>query len=220
MYNTDVNSKVAEKVEVFFTQFNHHTYKKGEILIRAGETPLYVFFIKAGTVKEYTISKKGTEVVLNIFKPMSFFPMSWAINNTPNMYFFEAMTSLEVWRAPRERVTEFLKQEPEVVYDLLSRVFRGTDGLLNKMSYLMAGSAYSRLVLELVIQGKRMGMQKENRVHLNVSELDLAAEVGMRRETVSRELKILKEKGFVSFHNNILVLNDLEELEQELADGV
>lgn len=136
------------------------------------------------------------------------------------MYFFEAMTSLEVWRAPRERVTEFLKQEPEVVYDLLSRVFRGTDGLLNKMSYLMAGSAYSRLVLELVIQGKRMGMQKENRVHLNVSELDLAAEVGMRRETVSRELKILKEKGFVSFHNNILVLNDLEELEQELADGV
>lgn len=220
MYNTDVNSKVAEKVEVFFTQFNHHTYKKREILIRAGETPLYVFFIKAGTVKEYTISKKGTEVVLNIFKPTSFFPMSWAINNTPNMYFFEAMTSLEVWRAPRERVTEFLKQEPEVVYDLLSRVFRGTDGLLNKMSYLMAGSAYSRLVLELVIQGKRMGMQKENRVHLNVSELDLAAEVGMRRETVSRELKILKEKGFVSFHNNILVLNDLEELEQELADGV
>lgn len=220
MYNGDVETRVAEEIETFFTQFNHQTYKKGEILIRASEAPSGVFFLKNGNVKQYTISKNGVEAVLNIFKPMSFFPMSWAINNTPNIYFYEAMTSLDVWRAPQEKVTDFLKQEPEITYDLLSRVFKGTDGLLTRMSYLMAGTAYSRLALELVIQGKRIGKQTGNHVQLKISESDLAAEVGMRRETVSRELKILKEKGLVSFHNKILTISNLEDLERELAGGI
>ena len=215
-----MNTRIAEEIETFFTQFNHQTYKKGEILIRASEAPSGVFFLKSGTVKQYAISKNGNEAVLNIFKPISFFPMSWAINNTPNAYFYEAMTTLDIWRAPQEKVTNFLKQEPEITYDLLSRVFRGTDGLLARMSYLMAGTAYSRLTLELVIQGKRMGRHAGNHIKLKISEPDLAAEVGMRRETVSRVLKTLKEKGVVSFHNNTLTINSMEDLEQELAEGV
>lgn len=84
----------------------------------------------------------------------------------------------------------------------------------------MAGTAYSRLALELVIQGRRIGKQTGNHVQLKISESDLAAEVGMRRETVSRELKILKEKGLVSFHNKILTISNLEDLERELAGGI
>lgn len=205
-----MDSKIQKTLDDFFTQFKHQKYKKGEILIRADDNPSGIFYLKKGYVKEYAISKKGDELVVNIFKPISFFPMSWAINNTPNMYFSEAITDLEVWRVPKDKALEFVKTNPDVLYDLLSRVYKGTDGMLTRMTYLMSGNAYARLVTELIISAKRFG----NPIH--ISEKDLAASSGMTRETVSREVRILKSKGLVSFQKGKLLIKDINELEEEL----
>ncbi|EKD65373.1 MAG: transcriptional regulator, Crp/Fnr family [uncultured bacterium] len=202
--------KIQKKIDEFFTRFKYQKYKKGEILVRADDDPPGIFYLKSGRVKEYAISKKGDELVVNMFKPISFFPMSWAINNTPNMYFFEAIIDIEVWRAPKDKVLEFIKANPDVLCDLLSRVYRGTDGMMTRMTYLMAGNAYARLITELIIHAKRFGNP------LRISEKDLAASSGMTRETISREMKTLKDKGLVSFQKNTLTIKNLKELENEL----
>jgi CRP-like cAMP-binding protein len=146
--------------------------------------------------------------------------MSWAINDTPNEYFYEAVTDTEVWRAPREEVIKFIKSQPDVLYNLMSRVFKGTDGMVKRMTYLMSGSAYSRLITELIIQAKRFGKPQNNMIIVKVSEKDLAAQAGMTRETISREIKRLKEKGLVTFQKNILTINKIESLVEELGEGV
>lgn len=207
-----MDSKIAEKLETFFTKHRHQIFRKGEILVRADDDPAGVFYLKEGIVKEYAISKKGDELIINVFKPIAFFPMSWAINNTPNQYFYEAITELNVWRAPKDRVIEFIKTNPDVLYDLTSRVFKGIDGMLTRMTYLMSGNAYARLVAELIIHAKRFGIANR------ISEKDLAASSGMTRETVSREMKILKDKGLITFNKNILLIKDLKKLEGELLN--
>lgn len=214
-----MDTKIAEKLDAFFTQFKHQTYKKGEILVRADEDPPGVFYLKDGYVKEYAISRKGDELVINLFKPISFFPMSWAINKTPNEYYFEAATAVDVWRAPSEKVLEFIKSEPDLLYDLMSRVFKGTDGILLRMTYLMAGNAHARLITELIIHARRFG-KNDGKDQVKISEKDLAEQSGMTRETVSREMKILKDKGLVTLQKNRLFIKDLLRLEDELSEGV
>lgn len=216
--NTSMDIQIRRKLEKFFMQFKRQLYKKGEILVHADDAPPGIFYLKEGIVKQYTISKKGDELVLNIFKPISFFPMSWAINNTPNEYFYEALVDVEVYRAPREKTITFIKQESSVLYDLMSRVYSGTDGMMKRMAYLMSGNAYARLITELLIHVRRFGNTIEHKklIELRISENDLAAQSGMSRETVSRELKILKDKGLVTFNKQILTIKDLDELEEEL----
>lgn len=213
-----MEADIAQKVDSFFRQFKHQLFKKGEVLIRADDEPSGIFYLQGGHVKKYAISEKGDEVVVNIFKPISFFPMSWAINNTHNTYFYEAITIVEVWRAPKEDSIEFLKQNSDVLYNLLSRVYKGTDGLETRMTYLMLGSAYDRLISELLISARRFGDKVESgrSIRIKISEKDLATQSGMTRETVSRELKILKEKKFLTFNKGELIILDLEELEQQL----
>lgn len=150
-YLTQGILRIQEKIFNFFSQYEVQKYKKGEILVRAYNDPSGVFYLAEGEVKMYFISRKGDELIANVFKAGAFFPMSWAFNNTPNAYYFEATTSASVLRAPKENVVNFLKSEPEILLDLLERVFRGTDGLLLRMSYLMAGSAYTRLIVEILI---------------------------------------------------------------------
>ncbi|CAN5130130.1 Crp/Fnr family transcriptional regulator [soil metagenome] len=211
---------IADKLDKYFTSFKQQQYKKGEILIRADDNPQGIYYLKSGVVKKYAISKKGDELVVNLFKPISFFPMSWAINDSPNAYYYEAMTDLDIYRAPKEEVVKFIKSEPDVLYDLMSRVYKGTEGMLTKMTYLMAGNAYGRLITEIIIYAKRFGDKKIEQTTMKVSEKDLAAQSGMTRETVSREMKVLKDKKLVTFNKNILLIKNLDALESELTDGV
>ncbi len=211
---------ISKKVEQFFTQYKQQKYKKGEILVRAGDDPTGIFYLKEGIVKKYAISRKGDEMIVNVFKSVSFFPMSWAINKTPNSYFYEALTNLNVHRAPEDDVNNFIKDEPDVMYDLLSRVYRGTEGMLTRMTYLMAGNANSRLITELIIQAKRFGTKQEKGIEVKTSEKDIAAQSGMTRETVSREMKVLKDKKLVTFSKNILLIHDMQKLEDQLGEGI
>jgi len=215
-----VNAQIRETLDKFFTQFKRQSFRKGEILIRADENPTGIFYLTEGLVKEYAISKKGEELVVNIFKPRSFFPMTWGINQTPNRFFFEALTTLVVWKAPRENVVEFLHCEPEVMFDLLRRMYKGTDGLLTRMLYLMSGTAYARLITEILISAKRFGLRdkKTGSIMCSISETELAAHAGLTRETVSRVMKHLKDKALVTFHRNNLLVPDVNKLEAELQE--
>ena len=210
---------IQKKLDNFFRQFKPQVYKKGEILIRADQDPSGVFYLIKGSVKEYAISKKGEELVINIFRPISFFPMSWAINQTANNYYYEAIEELEVRRAPREEIVNFIKSNSDVLFDLISRVYKGTDGILKRMVYLMSGEAYTRVITELLIASKRFGKTSPNdkTIKLKISEKDLASQAGMARETVSREIKLLKDKNLISFEKKIITVNNLDKLEKELS---
>jgi len=215
-----MDPQVQQKVETFFSHYKKQHYKKGEILIRADEEPTGILYLSQGHVRKYAISKKGDEVVTTIFKPISFFPMGWAINNTTNTYFYEAVTDVTVYKAPKDEVLCFVSKEHEVLYDLLSRVYRGLDGLELRLTYLMAGSAYTRLVTELLLYTKRFGKENEHGFSLKLSEKELAALTGMTRETVSREIKLLKQKGLISLDGGQLFIPQIQKLAEEVQEGV
>ena len=72
------------KLDKFFSKFKKLHYKKGELILRGGDSPQGVYFIDKGYVKDYSISKEGEELMLILFKPEDFFPMQWVFNNKPN----------------------------------------------------------------------------------------------------------------------------------------
>jgi CRP/FNR family transcriptional regulator len=216
-----MDSRVAAKIEEFFSQYRSRKYSKGQILILNGDQTDYVYQLVSGHVKEYDVTYHGDEIILNIFKPPAFFPMSLAINKANNPYIYEADTDVEIRQAPADEAVNFIKENPDVMFDLLSRVYRGVDGLLGRMTYLMASSARGRLIYELLVEAKRFGKQtNKHRFHLSLSEKDLGARAGLSRETVSREISKLKKAGLVTVSVNSIVLVDSTALEKLLGQSV
>jgi CRP-like cAMP-binding protein len=211
-----MDENVTTKLDTFFKKYKKYSYKKGEVLLSPPNTPSGVFYLQEGIVKQYALSLNGDEVTLNTFKSLSFFPMDWAINNTPNDYFFEAVTDIEVWKAPREDVVTFLKNEPEVLFNLVSRIYKGLHGLFLRLTHLVTGNAQSRLITELLIQTKRFGTHDHTSSIIKITEKDLGIQTGMSRETVSREMKRLKDKGIVEIQLGTIKINDVQKLEEEL----
>lgn len=207
---------VNDKIDNAFSKYPKRSYPKGQILIFADEQPEHIFYITKGRVRKYDVSYRGDEVIVNIFKPPAFFPMSEAINHTPNKYFYKTEIASELHIVPSKDALQFLKDNPDVMLDLLSRIYRGMDGLLGRVVHLMSGSAKSRLLYELMIESERFGKKNDDGTYtLDITEVDLAARSGMSRETISREMKQMKEDGLVSMTSKGIMVNDLEKIRKK-----
>jgi CRP-like cAMP-binding protein len=201
-----MNDFIKQKVTDFFSAYPVHTYSKGDMIIFAEDTVPPIYLLEKGLVGQYDIAESGDTVILNTFKPSAFFPVSSALNAIPNRYFFEALASVTVRQAPAADVLDFLRSNPAVVLDLLSRVYRGADGLLRQLMQLKSGTAASRLLLELAIAAERFGTSTKEGLLVQITEAQLAQQTGLARETISRELRVLKEQNLVDITKRGIVL--------------
>jgi CRP-like cAMP-binding protein len=209
----DINKPVKEIVKTFFDSYPLVHYAKQEVLLRPDESLSHIFYLIEGQIVEYDISAVGNEIVINAFKSGAFFPMSQAINRTRNDYFFETAIKSTVRKAPVNEVLSFIQENPVVCYDLLSRVYLGTDGLLRRMAHMMGGKARSRLVFELLNGAARFGEKRMGKsVHLPMTEKDIAKRSGLSRETVNRTLHTLKNEGLVSVSAGGIYIPDIDKL--------
>lgn len=209
---------IAEKVKTFFGGFPSKRYQKGQIIVQPDRPLDQVFYLTEGVVTQYDISSTGNEVVVNVYQPGAFFPVSTAINKVPNTYFFEADSSVALHVAGADEVVKFLQSSPDITFDLLSRVYRGTDGLMRRMAHLMGGSARTRLLFELINSSHRFGKATDgDQIQLSLSENDFAKRTGLSRETVSRMMKELKNDGLVTMTTKGVVITSLARLEAFLG---
>lgn len=214
-----MDTNKTKEFEAFYRQFGLRDYKKGEMLIRADDDPQGIFCLNKGYVRQYTISKTGFELTLHILKPVSYFPMVWAVNGTPNVYYFEALTPVEVGRAPREQVVNFIKDKPTVIFELLSELIEDYAESLTRIEHLVFGDAYRRVISVLLYIAKHFGEEhgKGVLVRHRFTQQDIATLVGVARETASNELVKLEKKGLIKYIDHSILFESIKNLELELT---
>src|SRR5665811_42256 len=208
----------TKEFAAFYNHFNTRNYRKGEMLIRADDDPQGIFCLKKGYVRQYTISKTGLELTLHILKPTSYFPMVWAINGIPNVYNFEALTPVEVGRAPRNQVVNFIKDKPSIIFELLSELIEDYAESLARIENLVFSDAYRRVISVLLYIAKHFGEKSTNGiiVHHRFTQQDIATLVGVARETASNELTKLEKKGLIKHVDHLMVFENIKKLNAEL----
>ncbi|MBI3956137.1 Crp/Fnr family transcriptional regulator [Candidatus Gottesmanbacteria bacterium] len=203
----------------FFTTYTSLAYKKGEMILRADDPPYGVYYIEKGVVRQYAINGSGETLMLQLYRPGAFFPMTWVVNDTPNRYFFEAATPVSIRRAPRQDVRRFLDQHPQVVKDFLERLLTGVVGLWSRIEQLVLESAYVKTILLLLYYARKFGQRTKGGVTLELSPThrEIAAWIGTTRETASLQVEALKRKKLLRSRGRQLIIPSLAALEKELS---
>ncbi len=200
MTTKDVPSKLTE----FFSKYPARIYNKGDVLVQAGEKPP-VYFITKGVILQYDIAENGDKLILNTYKPAAFIPLASILNDIPSEFFFEATDYVTVHVAPSGDVATFLKNNPDVAYDALARVSRGSNGMMLRLARAMEGGAEGRILQELSIMRARFA---DTDGVISVTDSELAAQTGMARETISRCMKKLASKGLLTAHHGKVIIHD------------
>lgn len=199
------------------TYLNHcptRTYKKGEIILYAGDSPTGVFFLKKGYVRQFSISSEGRELTLHIYEPGSFFPLHWVINKVMPNYNLEALSPVRVQVCPRKQFLSFISLKPEVLFQLTQRLLWGLTGLTHRIEIVSLENANTRVTQTIKYLAKHFGRKKQTNTIISIkfTHDDIAKIAGLTRERVSIEMKKLEKQNKILYTNHKIVIPDISKL--------
>lgn len=191
------------------------TYRKGEFVIRPGETPSSVYYIQEGLVKAYNISKYGEENLLIIRKAQEVFPLIWAQTGQERDIIYQAMSATILWRIDRDKYLSFLHSHPGAmlpILDMVTEMYRIHSERLLNLEYR---TVRERLVSFLITMSVRFGQESSEGLIIDVPlrQQDIASSINASRETASRALSTLEKKGLISTKQFYITLKDVDALQ-------
>lgn len=207
-----MKSLAETKLERFFATYKSQRFQKNSLIVEADESPEFIFYIKSGRVRMYDISRSGCKLTLNTLNTGSFFSLAWIFGHQNN-YYFEAIETCELIKAPIADIKEFLDKHPDVGQDALKRVTGGFDGLFKRLSTHMGETAEFRIIIELLIDAWRFSHEEGDTKKVGISINDLTSNTGLARETVSREISKLIDRNLISKKGRTIYINNIKELE-------
>ncbi len=214
-----MKNRSLHELEGYLEKFKPLYYKKGEALLRAGDEPRGVFFLKKGFVRLYSLSKQGEELTLIIFKSGEIFPLTWMMSNIPNVYNLLAITPVEIKRVPRDDFLAYVKSNSDLLLDFLDEALNRLSRILQRMEYLVFGNAKNKVASILLICAERFGRKQGSKIiiELPLTHSDIASLVGLTRETASIEMKKLEKEGSIDYRGRLVLIKNLKGLRLESA---
>lgn len=204
-----------------FHQGTKLTYRKGEFVIRPGETPSGIFYIVKGLVKAYDITKYGEENLLIIRKQDEVLGLTWAITGQNRNIIYSTLAPTELLHITKEQFTTFLSSNPEAAMPLIEMLVNMYRMHSDRIITLEYRSVRERLISFLLTTARRFGEHQDgNEIVLAVplKHQDIASSISATRETTSRELATLERQGLISRDKqSIITLCDVEKLHSYLS---
>lgn len=202
-------------VDEFFARYKPVTYQRKTLVIKPDQMLDAIYFVKTGYVKQSAIGPNGDEFILNIYKPGSFFAISLALHRHESHYSFEAMTDVELVKAPTKEILQLLRTKPDLAYDLLMRVTSGLNSMVSRMETIIFGSAGQKVAAAVWQNAHRFGKKQPDgsiTLQLPLTHQQLASLTGLTRETVSIEMAKLKKQQILDYQGKVITIFSLENL--------
>lgn len=191
---------------------------KGAIVYRISDPGDAVYLLLAGRIKTYKLTPDGREVILWFGFPGEVFGLVEPPNHKGRMVSVEACEPSEVAEIPSAKFRDFLGAHPEVS-SLLVQIMASRLGMLaNRLVYLMADDAEARIAKFLVDLAARYHAEADGPGRpIGLTHQEIADITGVQRQTATRILGRLTERGALSIRYRRISVRDRDLLSRYAA---
>lgn len=198
-----------EELTAFAPLLRERKFSKGGMILMQGEPGDALYVIAQGQVKVVIIGDDGREVILSVLGEGSFFGEMALLDNQPRSAHVVAMQDSRLLQLRREDFQARLRSSPNVAIVLLgelSRRLRRADDTIGSLVLLDVNARIAHLLLELAAE------EGGDRITRRLTHATIAQMVGSSRETVSRTLRNLVNRGVIRVSRREITLIDSESL--------
>lgn len=207
-----------EDLEILFSKLKRRSLKKGEALFRKGDEGNTLYIVKEGSIKIVLPTEMGDEVTPAILTSGDFFGEMALLDGLPRSADAVALEHSELLALKRDDFLAFLINNEEAIRSVFSAVsqrLRKTDDLLEDACFLNISTRFARRLLDLATS---YGSQEEGsttiQIDLQLTQKDLASMVGATRESINKELRLMREKGLVEMSGATILIIDVDRLKR------
>jgi len=209
----------AEDTRRLVELLQRRTIQKGDFLCRKGEEGNTLFMIVFGKIKILRQSKNGDEVILAFLSSGDFCGEMSLLDGLPRSADAVAVEDTVFYVLTRNDFFSCVANNERAVKTILatlSRRLRKADDFLADFFFLNIGSRLSKKLVEMA---ENNGVQEEGggMIRLNVTQSTVAGMIGATRESVNKELRLLREQGIVEISEKRIMIRDMEMLRKKLT---
>jgi CRP/FNR family transcriptional regulator len=197
--------------------------RRGQLIFYQGQEPLGLYCVAEGDVLLERTDSHGHETAFRIAGPGEMIGYRSLFGRHAHEATARALSPVALCFFPAGVVEKFIVGNPALMREFLTLVARDPGPLYAPMlrnPMMPAGARLARLLLLLAQRrGQRTG-SAEIAVRLPVSYGDMAALIGVRRETVTRRLHELERDGVCAHKGRELVITDIDRLAEVADEGL
>ncbi|WP_210365177.1 Crp/Fnr family transcriptional regulator [Bacillus sp. REN3] len=194
--------------------------KKGTYLFREGQEAKEMYIILSGKVQISKMNAEGKELNLRLCKEYDIVGELTLFTVGPR-YLFNAkvVEGGEVAAINIENLEQTLFNNSELAYQFLKWMNNHIRRTITKFRDLVLHGKKGALYSTLIRLSNSYGVLKEDGTHINVTltNQELANYCGTARESVSRMIGELRDRGIISIDRKRIIIHDLDYLKREIA---
>ena len=192
-------------------------YAAGQVLFHMGDVGGSFHVIERGRVKITIPSSSGEELILAILATGGLLGELSLFDGKPRSATVEALEDTETICLHRDDLLGLMRNRfgvVERILEVLAGRIRDTDRQLAESHFL---DITTRLAKKIVDLGDAFGIQDGGRIRIGVkvTQKDLASMIGATRESINKQLKALRTKGYIRIEGGTIEILDRERLAQK-----
>ncbi len=183
-----------EQLDEIMEMVQSVSYKRGEIIYRAGDPSDSLYIVHKGKIRMYRLSESGKEQLVRILLPGYFTGELALFKESLHEAYAEAMEETQVCTIKRSDLQTLLLKYPSISLKILTEFSNRLEQSEKQTTRFATENVETRLALFLA---ECMDHQLSNEIVLPMSKKDLASYLGTTPETISRKLATLEEQGYI-----------------------
>jgi CRP-like cAMP-binding protein len=200
-------ASVAERAEIVL-QSRTRTLRRGAAVCRTGDPVPGILVVAYGLLKLALHRPDGEERVVRFVGPGETFGEAPALLERPAPFDAVALDDACLVVIPRAPVLRLLERHPSVAHKLVACLAESYLSLLSELQALAQFTSVQRLASYLV----SLGAPHEQRVRLPASKTVVAARLSVQKETLSRMLRDLSQRGCIRVEGRDITILDRKQL--------
>jgi CRP/FNR family cyclic AMP-dependent transcriptional regulator len=185
-------------------------YPKNSVILFEDDPGDALYVVRQGQVKVVLIGEDGREVILSVLGEGDFFGEMALIDDEPRSAHVIAMDDSTLLVLRREDFQGLLMQTPAIALAMLrelTRRLRRVDEKVGSLVLLDVNGRVARLLLDLADEAGG------ERITRRLTHHTIAQMIGSSRETVSRTMRELVDRGMIEVSRRDIVIRDRAGLE-------
>ncbi len=192
--------------------------KSDEILFLKGDEGEAMYIVRDGAIKIVLPSETGEEFIVALLKKNDFFGVMAMLDGETRSADAVAMGPSEIFVLGRNDFLSILQSDMNALKTILcdlSRMIRKTDDLLGDVCFFTISTRLSKKLIELA---ETIGIREGKGVVLDIdlTQKELGDMVGATRESVNKELRVMREQGLIDLEGSRIRIVDVEGLRDRL----
>jgi CRP/FNR family cyclic AMP-dependent transcriptional regulator len=207
-------------LDELFSATQGRKYEARASLSEPEDAPGLAFRCVSGTIKVTKLLVSGREILITILRTGSVWSDRAVLNGYWKGVFIEALESCEVASVEAAAFERVVRSSPDLLETFMERISDQISDALTLLEDFHGRDVASRLARILVRFSEQYGIPTTRgaRIELPLTHQDIANMIGTARETVSRNMALFRQQGYVNNgHGSALEVLNLDALEKLMA---